>query len=1151
MTDMRMLMLVAGTFLTLAAWAKPMRFGCAYYPEVWPEERWAQDLDDMKAAGLSAIRIGEFNWGNFEPEEGKFDFTSYRRLLALCEQKGMDVMMCTPTAAIPLWMHRLYPECEKRTPSGERPGLGARQNACPSSGKFRFFSKRIAEKMAEAFKDFPCIKWWQVDNELHIHGGTGLCACPSCVTGFRAWMKRRYGTLEELNRAWNSAFWSSRFSSWEDVTYPIQTCREPWMTEYVRYQSDAYVAFALEQREAIGRRCPQATVTANGCEMSGWIRLDELYAGLGSAAVDTYVDNQFKDRAPWMWNLSRGITGCQKPFTVAEMGPFTWNADETDGDEKVLGWVRNAARHGAELLMFFRWRQSVNGEQYHPAILPWSGKKGRGYELVKRITSAGIETEMPASGVAILHSNESDQDTLVRGQNVQFGQYEDTSIALNAALERRGILADYLPSGPEVDFSPYRFVFVPVNTIVPQPVIDKLKDYVKQGGTVLAICRLNLLDPKGGSYRTESYPVGMKDLFGLEINEQRGWTEWKFAYDLVEPKGCATLLKLDEGVFAGAPALTRNAYGRGRAYYYAKLPTSASEIDRLLDLTLEDGIAQHVPNESAGLVVTRSPARLTEADAAPCSPNDAVRYGAVLPLQIGPGTVAYVVNRVVCPASTNGLARWQGTPTDGADLVTAGEVERTVAVSRSVVEDGRFAVRGVSCGGFVPLGARLAGVPHPQAGTGFLVGTVRTDAASGSQLEVRGIGFDGKAVSVASAEVYSPDRPLRIGTGPWAVASVGVGVALSDGADLLLSVVARNRDAGAVAVGVSRWCRRESGWSPVSFVQVAPIAETAAISARPSLVRDFAGRLVLMARTSGLVLWSSADGGKNWKAWTSVTDSCAAGDATVGRTTDGRIFVAACSAEGTLTVWPVSSDGRVGVGEIARDAQTEFGAEAQWRVANPVSAVLRSADGGLRSVLGYRIGEPDDRMTAHWRTGAYLEDVKTTEDAVQLWDFATPTVRESGKLTSIVDRIENAGKYRSLGKWMPAALSFLQRKDLATMPTGTYDIVPGKCWAYVSVVTLEKLRDEYLYEAHRRFFDIQAPLSGPETMGLLPLPKAPIDPFNEKGDYVLFHARGGERTLQPGEFVILPPPDGCHAPGFAADGPVAGHRKVIIKVLAE
>lgn len=572
--------------LGVAASAEPVKFGCAYYPEAWPETDWEKDLRDMKELGLSIIRVGEFNWCGFEPSEGRFDFAPYRRFLALCERYGMEVMMCTPTAALPPWMHAAYPETERVDEKGHGVPIGKRQTRCPSRPKFRFFADRMAREMARAFKDFRCIRFWQIDNEIHLRAGFDACCCPDCEKGFREWLERRYGTIAELNRAWNHAFWSARFNDWSEIKLPINATREPWRVEFARFQSDVYVGFALEQAAAIRRILPGAVVTSNGSEMSGHMRLDTLYRGLGYVATDTYVSDAAVGRSRWMWGLSRALAGAQKPFMVAETGPFSWDADKKNGDEDLVTWVADAVRHGAEYILFFRWRQSVNGEQYHPAILPWSGRKGVGYERVRRIVAARPVKTMPASGVAILHSNESDQDTLVRCRKIQFGPYEDLHIRLNAVLEARGILPDYLPSGPAVDFAPYRTVFVPFNTIMSPDVVRRLRAYVRDGGTVVAIARLNLIDPVGGSYVTEPYPVGMTDMFGLEINEQRARPDWAFAYDLVEPKGCRVLARLETGVFAGHPSVTVNAFGKGRAYYVSYLPLTDAEMNDVLGRTI-------------------------------------------------------------------------------------------------------------------------------------------------------------------------------------------------------------------------------------------------------------------------------------------------------------------------------------------------------------------------------------------------------------------------------------------------------------------------------------------------------------------------------------------------------------------------------------
>lgn len=572
---------------------RTVRFGVAYYPEAWPEERWAQDLDDMKAIGIDHIRIGEFNWSGFEPREGVFDFVPYRRLLALCEEKGVGVMMCTPSAALPPWMTAKY-AVERETRERHGVAIGCRQTRCPSRAKFRFFADRMAAKMAEAFKEFKCIRYWQIDNEVHITAGYDECCCLECEKKFQLWLKARYGTVEKMNRAWNHAFWSGRFDDFAEVRLPIHKGR-PWFLEYVRFQSDNFKDFILGQAAAIRRVIPRAVITSNGSEMSGWIRLDEMYSSLGYAATDTYASEESRGRSVWMWGLSRGVTGTQKPFMIAETGPFNWKFDEKNGDDIIFGWIDEAVRRGAREIFFFRWRQSVSGEEDHPAILPWSGKKGSTYERVRRLIADWRVKEaksgalpLPQSGVAILHSNASDQDFLVRTRNFQFGPYENLHILLDERLSARGIVPDYVMSGEGLDLSGYRILFVPLNCIVPRTVQDALRTFVNGGGRLVAISRMNNVDPKGGAYLTEPYPAGMTDLFGMEVNETRFASDGNYVCDRVEPKGCIVLSRLTDGVFAGEPDLVLHRVGNGDSYYKALVPRTPAEIDVLLDRVLRN-----------------------------------------------------------------------------------------------------------------------------------------------------------------------------------------------------------------------------------------------------------------------------------------------------------------------------------------------------------------------------------------------------------------------------------------------------------------------------------------------------------------------------------------------------------------------------------
>ena len=580
------LMLMASLFAR-----EPIKFGVAYYPEAWPEARWAQDLDDMKAIGIDMIRVGEFNWTGFEPREGEFTFGPYLRLLKLCEEKGVGVMMCTPTAALPPWMTAKY-AVERVDRHGHGVVTACRQTRCPSRERFRFFADRMARKMAEAFKDFKCIKFWQLDNEVHITAGYDECCCEECQQKFRAWLKSRYGTIEELNKAWNHAFWSSRYDSFDEVRLPLNKGR-PAFLEYVRFQSDNFKDFILSQAATIKSVIPDAVATSNGSEMSGWIRLDDMYVGLGFAATDTYMAKAYYSRAPWMWGLSRGITGVQKPFMVAETGPFSWDYAEKNADDGIVDWFESAVKHGAGYYFFFRWRQSVNGEEEHPAILPWSGKKGVGYQRIGKLIAdwrakeakEGVP-ELPKSGVAILHSNASDQSYLVRTHHIQFGTYEDLHILLDQQLAKRDILPDYVLDSVDCDLSAYRVVFAPLNTIVPAPMKKKLIGYVKNGGKLIAIARMANNNEKGGNYVTEAYPVGLTELFGLEINETRESENGKFVCDRIEPKGCEILTRLEISAFTGDPDLVRHKYGKGEAIYKALVPRTAEEVDALLDQTL-------------------------------------------------------------------------------------------------------------------------------------------------------------------------------------------------------------------------------------------------------------------------------------------------------------------------------------------------------------------------------------------------------------------------------------------------------------------------------------------------------------------------------------------------------------------------------------
>jgi len=611
---------VLGTvlFATLcSAGAELCRYGCAYYPEAWPESRWETDLRLMREAGIDLVRMGEFNWSNFEPREGEFDFAQYRRILALCEKYGIQVMMCTPTAAMPRWMHANHPDTLKEREDGGRTKNVVRQSACVTSPIYRRFSERIVRQMAEAFKDCKAITCWQLDNELSIVGADGICQCEGCARLFREALKRRYGTLERLNEELNGVFWSAKFTGWEEIRAPFRS-RRAWTREYIRFQADAITAAMRAQRDILKFVNPAWKITTNNPGCTGWLRYDELFGMLDFAAVDAYITMGAVNNARWCWSMFRGLTRRQQPFMIAETGCFSSSSDKASAYDAIRAWFWDAKLHGCRDHVFFRWRESVNGEEDHPAILPWSGKPGVGYAMVKRIKrefdAANLDLALPPTPMAIVHDAATDQYMTARSTPWS-DVLQTTGQRLHTAAGRFGVIPDMVQLSDHMDLATYRLVFLPCCETLTDVQKAKLTAFVEAGGVLVSFPRLACTRPDGGSYVAEAYPVGLKNLFGLEVNERRILKRQKggdyfmgeigpvaldypgpgsFAgygfVERVEPSDAETLATLSATCFAGSPLLTRKRFGKGEAFYFSVFPDAAGAKTIVRDFLARQGV---------------------------------------------------------------------------------------------------------------------------------------------------------------------------------------------------------------------------------------------------------------------------------------------------------------------------------------------------------------------------------------------------------------------------------------------------------------------------------------------------------------------------------------------------------------------------------
>ncbi len=499
-------------------------FGCAYYPEAWPRQRWPKDISLMKKAGINAVRLGEFNWSQFEPNEGIFHFSDYEMIIDQLYKNGISTLLCTPTASPPKWMSSNYPDILKMDEFGRRVSDGNRRHYCPSSMKFREFSRRITLKMAEAFKDFPNVFGWQLDNEISAEAESGFCVCPECAKRFRDYLRNKYQTIEKLNEAWNGAFWSGRFTTFNEIQAPFK--RTNWKAEYAQFMSSLYTALAYEQRDILKRVNPAWKITTNSwTSFIPDIAPDEIFHGLDYTSCDTYINNDVIEFTHSVWDYYRNLKGTPLPFSVAETGAWNHVTVHENAMKALRAWVWDAFAHGAENFFYFRWRQSVMGEENHPAILPWSGNPGEAYRAIAKTTNEIMtfskghpDLPLPENDVAIVTDRLTGYITKYRDDGDY--TYFHSIVRANQALNRCGVVADILPVSTlaEATLKKYKLVVLPQMEHVPDKVAEQLKSFVKNGGKLFAQCRLNRMD-EYGKFRQESFPVNLKRLFGLHIDE--------------------------------------------------------------------------------------------------------------------------------------------------------------------------------------------------------------------------------------------------------------------------------------------------------------------------------------------------------------------------------------------------------------------------------------------------------------------------------------------------------------------------------------------------------------------------------------------------------------------------------------------------------
>lgn len=565
--------------------------GGDYNPEQWPREVWQDDFRLMNEAGVTVATVGVFSWVSLQPAEDRYTFEWLDEVLDGLHAHGIKAILATPSAAQPAWVSQQYPEVLKAGESGVRNPHGGRTNYCPNSPDYRRLSGNIAQKLAERYKDHPAIILWHISNEYD-----SWCYCETCAARFREWLKQKYGTLDELNQRWWTAFWSHTYTDWDQIMPPLkggETLTHGLNVDYFRFMTESQIACYQNERDIIRAITPEIPITTN--LMGAYKPLDyrRWAKEMDIVAWDCYPKpNQSPGEIALMHDTHRGLKD-GAPFLLMEQTPSSQNWQVINALKRpgiLRLWSYLAVAHGADSVLYFQWRRGRGGcEKLHGAVIEHSGRSDT--RVFREVSQLGAELQKLGdvtlggridAPVAILFDwdNWHALDNAVGP--VRDKQYYATVSKHYLALYRQNIPVDVV--FPDSDLSQYKLVIAPMLYMVKAGLAEKIERLVEAGGTFVATFLSGIVDETDLAFEN-GYPGPLSKVLGIRVEEidalypdqdnsivmkdGSGTYVCNRLADLLHTESADVVATYGSDFYAGMPVVTRNTFGKGHAYYIA------------------------------------------------------------------------------------------------------------------------------------------------------------------------------------------------------------------------------------------------------------------------------------------------------------------------------------------------------------------------------------------------------------------------------------------------------------------------------------------------------------------------------------------------------------------------------------------------------
>lgn len=599
--------------------------GANYHPHDWDEERWEIDIQMMKEAGFNTVRVGHLAWDSFEPDEGVYTFEWFDKVMDMFHEAGIGVILDIPMRPAPNWVHKLCPGCDIGSKSGTHSAPVRRYMDDVSDEGYQYYAFRFARKEIQRYKDHPALMGWGMCNEQ----GSGFYSLSeSSRRRFIQWLKKQYKTVDELNKAWCTQRWCRKIMSFEDVVFPENESAvgapEPWL-DMRRYFSDMTSDFLLKLKKVLDEEAPGAVYCSNHYAEHAKVGFDYLkmadefggYPGIGF-----YPDYEMNDLSFLMEGIySHRIAESGKPMWALEYRSSNGNGYTINGPKgflRSLGMLSLLQR--TQMILGWTWRAMYAGEEkFIFGLLGHDGVPSQNFYDYKALAADMKKLEqygfpylpLPEIGVAYdyqsLWITEYNKDMFVKPYLTVQGDIAKTFYYKNM---------DYNTVDLRNLKNNYKLIIVPNQNIMNKEAAETIREYVKNGGTVIMTGMSAYMDENSRVFR-EPRPGRLSDVFGIRVAAfNRNYDKWSFSentektekngkireiltvnrngrktdldaeyYEVLELNGAECFAEFENKDMC---AVSVNRYGKGKAYY------TASEMDVNMLSWLIDEITEEI-----------------------------------------------------------------------------------------------------------------------------------------------------------------------------------------------------------------------------------------------------------------------------------------------------------------------------------------------------------------------------------------------------------------------------------------------------------------------------------------------------------------------------------------------------------------------------